>query len=70
MTERDDLIRRLRSLAELLPKKHTLPSGADTVICSAVAFAQIQQLAAEAADGDGGAHERGGRRAGRCMRNL
>ena len=47
---REDLIRRLRGLAEILPKKHTLPSGADTVICSAVAFTQIQELAAEAAD--------------------
>lgn len=49
MTERDDLIRRLRSLAELLPKKHTLPSGADTVICSLEAFMQIKELAGEAA---------------------
>lgn len=47
---REDLIRRLRGLSEILPKKHTLPSGAETVICSAVAFTQIQELACEAAD--------------------
>lgn len=47
---REDLIRRLRGLAEILPKKHTLPSGADTVICSLEAFMQIKELAGEAAD--------------------
>ncbi len=50
MTERDDLIQRLRNLAEMIPHKHTLPSGYDTVICSLEAFMQIKKLAAEAAD--------------------
>ena len=47
---REALIQRLRNLAEMIPHKHKLPSGADTVICSLEAFMQIQELAAEAAD--------------------
>jgi hypothetical protein len=47
---REALIQRLRNLAEMIPHKHTLPSGADTVICSLEAFMQIKELAGEAAD--------------------
>ena len=46
----DELGKRLRSLAGIIPQKHTLPSGADTVICSLEAFMQIKELAEEAAD--------------------
>lgn len=46
----DELGKRLRSLAGMLPQKHTLPSGADTVICSLEAFLQIKELAGDAAD--------------------
>ena len=45
-----DLVNRLRGLAGILPQKHTLPSGADTVICSLEAFMQIKELAKDAAD--------------------
>lgn len=47
---REALIQRLRNLAGMIPHKHTLPSGADTVICSLEAFMQIKDLAGEAAD--------------------
>lgn len=47
---REALIQRLRNLAGVIPHKHTLPSGADTVICSLEAFMQIKELAGEAAD--------------------
>lgn len=50
MTQREALIQRLRNLAGMIPHKHTLPSGADTVICSLEAFMQIKELADEAAD--------------------
>ena len=46
----ENLVNRLRSLAGMLPQKHTLPSGADTVICSLEAFMQIKELAEEAAN--------------------
>ena len=46
----DELGKRLRSLAGMLPQKHTLPSGADTVICSLEAFMQIKELAKDSAD--------------------
>lgn len=46
----DELVKRLRNLAELIPKKHKLPTGADTVICSLEAFKQFKELAEEAAD--------------------
>lgn len=45
-----ELVKRLRNLAGMIPHKHTLPSGADTVICSLDAFMQIKELAGEAAD--------------------
>ncbi len=46
----DEMGKRLRSLSGMLPQKHTLPSGADTVICSLEAFMQIKELAEEAAN--------------------
>lgn len=46
----DEMGKRLRSLAGMIPQKHTLPSGADTVICSLEAFMQIKELAEEAAN--------------------
>lgn len=39
----DALIRRLRNLEGMIPKKHKMPSGADTVICSLEFFQQIRQ---------------------------
>lgn len=46
----ENLVNRLRSLAGIIPQKHTLPSGADTVIFSLEAFMQIKELAKNAAD--------------------
>lgn len=46
----ENLVNRLRSLAGIIPQKHKLPSGADTVICSLEAFLQIKELAGDAAD--------------------
>lgn len=46
----ENLVNRLRGLAGMIPQKHKLPSGADTVICSLEAFMQIKELAKDSAD--------------------
>lgn len=46
---REALIQRLRNLEGMIPQKHKMPSGADTVICSLEFFQQVRELAGEAA---------------------